>query len=769
MDYDFKSLSDYDFELLVCDLLSAEWGRVIEGFRRGRDQGIDLRCAVEEGSGAVIQCKHYANTPFSGLCAAVKREVPKLVRLAPARYLLVTSRFLTPAEKDTLLALLTPYCLSAGDILGGSELNALLRRHPQVEQTHYKLWLTSAAVMEKILHSALYRQSAMLREEIRGKLRLYVQSAAAYNKARETLRRQNCCIISGIPGIGKTTLAEILLICYLDQGYEIIKIRSDVREAIELYHPERKQVFFYDDFLGSTALEIRDNRNEKEELLSFLSHIARDRGKKFILTTREYILNQARQTCEAFSREDFDYRKCIISLEDYTRENRARILYNHLYFYRAGREDIEALLQDDRVIRIVDHPNYSPRLIETVLKLRHTAGEEDFYQFFAHMLDHPDKLWEHAFQRQISPAARDLLLLLYPASGGASIPYLQKHYEEYHRIKSRRENRPLRATDFMDALRETVGTFIKIDGKYVFYHNPSVEDFIHGYIAENDAEFRMLCEAAMDFNYCLQMARLDQELCLRCQDDFTAALRRTMDTGLSGRRDIALVRQIKRLTAVNWYLALPEAREIIQEKVDCLLDILEAACGDMSDENCHEGVDLSDLRGLLEELDFFALKEETRERLYDVLLQYGLAWCRWDFSYTIDDLLLFPALGDIRPISLKGEKFRPVYELIKDFQDEYAHWYIREMEHESDCDDCIVDLGRIERCFHISLYDVREQVEEQRRRIREREEIGGEDDPTAAVPPVPDLCDAEITSMFQSLLDRGQDDGSSLEKTERTV
>ena len=72
MEYDFKSLSDYDFELLVCDLLSEQLGRRIESFRRGRDQGVDLRYASDSGGTVVVQCKHYANTPFSGLCAAAK-------------------------------------------------------------------------------------------------------------------------------------------------------------------------------------------------------------------------------------------------------------------------------------------------------------------------------------------------------------------------------------------------------------------------------------------------------------------------------------------------------------------------------------------------------------------------------------------------------------------------------------------------------------------------------------------------------------------------
>ena len=35
--------------------------------------------------------------------------------------------------------------------------------------------------------------------------------------------------------------------------------------------------------------------------------------------------------------------------------------------------------------------------------------------------------------------------------------------EGYHALKSRAENRPLHTRDFMDALKETEGTFIRID------------------------------------------------------------------------------------------------------------------------------------------------------------------------------------------------------------------------------------------------------------------------------------------------------------------
>ncbi len=279
MEYDFKSLSDYDFEQMVCDLLSVRLGQQVEAFRQGRDQGVDLRYTTAGGGKAVVQCKHYAKTSLSGLCAAMKREYEKIEKLAPERYLLVTSQFLTPAEKDRLLGVLAPFCRSTEDILGGNELNSLLRRYPQVERAHYKLWLTSSAVLEKLLHSEIYRQSAMMREEIQNKLQLYVQSKTAYDKAHEMLKKYSCCIISGIPGIGKTTLAEILTIYYLDQGYDIIKVRSDIQEASKAYRQGQKQVFIYDDFLGSTALELKENKNEGKELLTFLELISKKKGK----------------------------------------------------------------------------------------------------------------------------------------------------------------------------------------------------------------------------------------------------------------------------------------------------------------------------------------------------------------------------------------------------------------------------------------------------------------------------------------------------------
>jgi Restriction endonuclease len=207
-DYNFASLTNGDFESLTRDLLQKVYGIRLESFKRGRDQGIDLRYQGPGGSLLVVQCKHYVNTPVPTLISKLKaEELPKIKLLQPQRYILATSLGLTPKNKDRILNLLSPYCRSRDDIYGRDDINGLLRDFPEVETSHIKLWLTSTPVMERILHSSIFNRTDAEVERIRSKLKLYVQNAS-FLEARKMLSEEHYCIISGIPGIGKTTLAE---------------------------------------------------------------------------------------------------------------------------------------------------------------------------------------------------------------------------------------------------------------------------------------------------------------------------------------------------------------------------------------------------------------------------------------------------------------------------------------------------------------------------------------------------------------------------------
>jgi len=112
-----------------------------------------------------------------------------------------------------------------------------------------KLWLTGTTQLATLLHAGTYNRSRSLAEDILADLPRYVQSAA-FPKARKLLRSERVCVIAGQPGIGKTTLARLLLADAALDNYEPIEVSSDIEEAWSVHDPDELQVFLYDDFLG---------------------------------------------------------------------------------------------------------------------------------------------------------------------------------------------------------------------------------------------------------------------------------------------------------------------------------------------------------------------------------------------------------------------------------------------------------------------------------------------------------------------------------------
>jgi hypothetical protein len=158
MSYDFSTLSPADFEDLVRDLLGRELGVRFEAFAMGPDGGMDGRHASAPKV-TVLQAKHFAGSSFSNLKSAMNRERPAIDKLAPDRYLLATSRPLSHNNKADLAKIIGPSLQSEDDIFSPRDLNSLLRKYPDIERAHIKLWLSSATVLDKLLHSAAHSRS----------------------------------------------------------------------------------------------------------------------------------------------------------------------------------------------------------------------------------------------------------------------------------------------------------------------------------------------------------------------------------------------------------------------------------------------------------------------------------------------------------------------------------------------------------------------------------------------------------------------------------
>ncbi|UIK09686.1 hypothetical protein LZK80_16990 [Rhizobium leguminosarum] len=105
----------------------------------------------------------------------------------------------------------------------------------------------------------------------------------------------------------------------------------------------------------------------------------------------------------------------VLNLSTYTRELKARILYNHLYHSDIDRESVQALLIGDTVRQIVDHRNYMPRIIQWMTDEIRQRGisPSEYPKAFLQTLESPDKIWDKAFRQHISQNARILLYCMY--------------------------------------------------------------------------------------------------------------------------------------------------------------------------------------------------------------------------------------------------------------------------------------------------------------------------------------------------------------------
>jgi DNA polymerase III delta prime subunit len=482
MSYNFSNLSPADFEDLVRDLVGQELGIRFESFSAGPDGGVDGRHATG-GKSTVLQAKHYVGSTFSSLKSVMKRERASIDRLEPKRYVLATSRGLTLKNKAALSKIIGPALQTEDDIFGPADLNGLLRKFPEVEKANIKLWLSATAVLERVIRSSAYSFTAISRAEIAAKVRVYAQNPS-FKEARDKLEAIHVVIISGPPGVGKTTLAEMLSYAYIGEEWEFVAIRS-LDDGLAAIVDAKKQIFFFDDFLGTTALDTRALATKDSDLARFIKRVRATTNSRFILTTRAPVFEEARRVSEHLADQRLDITRYVLDVGIYTRRIKARILYNHLLVAGVSKEHIRCLWNSDAIPKIVDHKNYNPRIIEAMTDGMHIreVTPDQYAAAFLNALNNPHQLWDTAFRTHILPMCRHLLFSLFFCSEyGVELEDLKTAFNALHPDMCRKYSIPYGVKDFEESVKILEGGFIAINGSRVSFINPSVRDYLTEYL-----------------------------------------------------------------------------------------------------------------------------------------------------------------------------------------------------------------------------------------------------------------------------------------------
>jgi hypothetical protein len=208
---------------------------------------------------------------------------------------------------------------------------------------------------------------------------------------------------------------------------------------------------------------------------------------RLILTTREHIYAQAMDKSERLRHSDLDDFRVFLRMPGYSFAQKARILYNHLYFSDLPPEYQDELLRDDFYLKIIKHEKFNPRIIEWLSSYRRVRNVPvDRYRLFVEgLLRDPSEIWRHAYEQEISEAGRSMLLTLFSLGGKAGGVALKPGFVVLHGERARQYGFPTRPEDFRSALREVAGAFIKPWGSHgVEVIDPSVLDLLNTVIRE---------------------------------------------------------------------------------------------------------------------------------------------------------------------------------------------------------------------------------------------------------------------------------------------
>ncbi|MEN6351206.1 MAG: hypothetical protein ABFD08_17655 [Syntrophomonas sp.] len=513
--FNYQNLNDYEFELLCKDILEVELHTNLRTYSKGRDGGIDISCFLFRGT--VIQVKHYINSSYASLLSSLKNELTKVKILKPRKYYVCTSIRLSPPQITEIFNIFKEFMVSTQNIYDGVRIDDILKKHVDIIYKHYKLWLTSTNVLELVNNKDIFIDTEELMFGIKEEICLFVKTKA-YEDAIKILKKENLIIILGDPGVGKTTISKMLLLYYSKKGY-CVRYASDnsikdIKKALSL-DLSKKEIILMDDFLGQHYVNLKED--QPNEIKTLMAYILRNKNKKLILNSRITILNEALRRSFKLNNFIIDHkiRKYQINLNEMSVVEKALILYNHIYFNSLQIEYFNQIKMENRYIKIIDHKNYNPRIVEYVTKKRNykNCDPNRYYNYILDNLNNPKDVWDDEFNNRVSNFDRIFMHTLYSLTDTFVGEVILKECFNW-RIKGE-PNYDSTQDIYAECLKRLTESMIRMvedkKEKKIGVINPSINDYILFTLSNNENEVDHILDYSIYIEQLDRMREINEE------------------------------------------------------------------------------------------------------------------------------------------------------------------------------------------------------------------------------------------------------------------
>ena len=534
MFYNFFALGNDEFEELSRDILSRDLGQEMRIFGKGADQGIDI-ADCKDGRTIIAQCKNYIDTPTSKLMSALTEEREKIEKLNPTEYYLFINKDISPQKINNIYELFQDWMPSKKNIYTRSDCDAFIsKKENQDIAQRYPNILNMNSLHDLINSSTVIdNQDLLISSRVLSKLFVPTQQ---YHIAMSLLENNHIVLISGAPGTGKTISSKMLAAQFVyygeyslrfSEGEDLHRIKDELSP-----HLDQKEFIFIDDVFGQ---HYHDMTNSNESLLKqIIRRVNNSPNKRMLVNTRMTILQEARQRFN-FADESVSGEEpfTTVDMTDITPLEKAEILVNHLRCRNVDRNYINVIKDNYNYRDIVQHENYTPRIIDrcTQQKFVHKTEPNKYTSHILDTLNHANAIWDDEFRHNLSSTDRILLYTLY------SLTNQQVPEEVLRRAVNARINpsselyESVNINDILQRLNESMITITHRNNvRMIGVINPSVNDYLRTYLYQAPEERERIIAHA---TFMEQIERI-----MECTDDIAyeeEKITQLLDSFISGK------------------------------------------------------------------------------------------------------------------------------------------------------------------------------------------------------------------------------------------
>ncbi len=334
-DYPLHQLGWKSFQDLCIAVAEEILKRPVQRFLPTNDAGRDgafigtwKRAGANSGT-STIQCKFTSRIGANLTLSLLNDELVKARRLAAqglaTDYIILTNHPISGQAEAKIKLAFEKTGVKTCRIFGHEWIVSQIRESPRLRMMAPRLY--GLGDLTELIDSRAYAQARLILSEMGDNLKKLVVTEAHRQSVR-AISKHSIVLLLGSPAAGKSTIGGSLAIGAADiWDSHTIKATSpdDVQKHID---PNQRQFFWVDDAWGSTQYQ-RDRTEAWNQVFPLMQGAIRQ-GSKFLLTSRDYIWNSAKNELKLQALPILKTSQVVINVHEFSIQEKAQILYNHL-------------------------------------------------------------------------------------------------------------------------------------------------------------------------------------------------------------------------------------------------------------------------------------------------------------------------------------------------------------------------------------------------------------------------------------------------------